>query len=643
MCCFCPNTLKRQSESLSFSDNLCQSTRRTLTKMPLLPVVPDRRDLSENIQKGQFMRKHYTFLKIGSIDCMKKWINIAILFCLAGCAVTPDQSPEVETDVAPQEVLANDVEQNSTIDEEVLYLLMAAELAGQRNQYYLAMDAYLQAAKRVDDPRIAERAVKLGFYLKDDKRTKEALDVWLAKDGKNLGARKFAVLLAIKNADRQAAVENLNALLIDDPAGFQSGLLEMLKVIEKDGRTQFTYDVLEEVNRQQPGQTDVLFLQAILASMLQNKEVAQQKIDEVLQILPDWNKAIIFQAQLAGRNGDLPKARKFLEKAVKQAPEDAQLRKMLLEVLVNAGAIDDAIRVCQNVLDEKPDDGETLFSMALIYIEQNQFEKAESYLEKAYKTPELEGRAAFYLGKIELERKHPDRALAWFDKVVDGQYAFDADLASLSILMNQKRIDEVEKRIKQMESRYPEQKLKILLLKAEFFNRFGKSSEAFDVLTMVLNEAPDNRDILYAQALVAERLGRLDVLEADLQKILQKNPDDVDALNALGYTLTDKTTRYDDAERYLNQALKLQPDMAVIIDSYGWLLYKKGKPEQALDYLRKAYAKEPENEIAAHLVEVLLAVGDFKEAKELFESAYKKSPDDQYLEQFKNRFLSGEQ
>jgi len=356
----------------------------------------------------------------------------------------------------------------------------------------------------------------------------------------------------------------------------------------------------------------VLFLQAILASMLQNKEVAQQKIDEVLQILPDWNKAIIFQAQLAGRNGDLPKARKFLEKAVKQAPEDAQLRKMLLEVLVNAGAIDDAIRVCQNVLDEKPDDGETLFSMALIYIEQNQFEKAESYLEKAYKTPELEGRAAFYLGKIELERKHPDRALAWFDKVVDGQYAFDADLASLSILMNQKRIDEVEKRIKQMESRYPEQKLKILLLKAEFFNRFGKSSEAFDVLTMVLNEAPDNRDILYAQALVAERLGRLDVLEADLQKILQKNPDDVDALNALGYTLTDKTTRYDDAERYLNQALKLQPDMAVIIDSYGWLLYKKGKPEQALDYLRKAYAKEPENEIAAHLVEVLLAVGDFK-------------------------------
>lgn len=573
---------------------------------------------------------------------MNKWINIAILLSLAGCAATPEKPSEAENELAQHEVLADGESRNTVIDEEVLYLLMAAELAGQRNQYDLALDAYLQAAKRVNDPRIAERAVKIGLFLKDERRTQEALSVWLSKDGKNLGARKFAVLLAIKNSDQKAAVDNLNAMLADDPAGFEAGLLEMTKLFEKEGRTQFTYDALEELAKQHPSQPGVLFVQAVLASMLPNNALAQEKIGQVLELQPDWNKAIIFQAQLAGRSGDLVKAREYLEKAVKQAPEDALLRKMLLEVLISTGAYEDAVRLCQSVLDEKPDDAETLFSMALIYSQQNHFEKAENYLEKLLANPDWEGQAGFYLGKIALAQRHPDKALAWFDKVVDGNYAFDADMAAVSLLMNQKRVDDAEQRIRRMEGKYPEQQLRILMVKAELYNQMGKYQEAFDALTSALKDVPDNRDVLYARALVAERLDKLDVLEADLQKILQKKPDDVGALNALGYTLTDRTQRYDEAEKYLEQALKLQPDEAVIIDSYGWLQFKRGRPEQALSYLRKAYEKQPENEIAAHIAEVLWSLGSKKEAKELFDSAYKKSPDDEYLLEFKRRFLSGD-
>lgn len=572
---------------------------------------------------------------------MNKWINIAILFSLAGCAATPEKSPDAQNELMQHEVLSGQEGRNTEIDEEVLYLLMAAEMAGQRNQYDLALDAYLQAAKRVEDPRIAERAVKIGLFLKDERRTQEALEIWLSKDEKNLGARKFAVLLAIKNSDRKATVENLDAMLLDDPAGFESGLLEMVKLFEKEGRIQFTYDALEELAKQHPSESGLLFVQAVLASMLPNNALAQEKLNQVLKLQPDWNKAIIFQAQLAGRSGDMDKARQYLEKAVKQAPDDVRLRKMLIEVLVNTGAYEDAIRVCQNVLDEKPDDGDSLFSMALIYMQQNQLEKAENYLEKLLVNPEWAGQASFYLGKIEAELKHPDKALAWFDKV-DGNYAFDADMAAVSLLMNQKRLDEVEQRIRRMEGKYPDQKLRILMGKAELYNQQGKYQEAFDTLTLALKDVPDNRDVLYARALIAERLGKLDVLEADLKNILQKKPDDVGALNALGYTLADKTNRYDEAEKYLDQALKLQPDEAVIIDSYGWLLFKRGKPDQALFYLRKAYEKQPENEIAAHVAEVLWSLGNKKEAKELFDAAIKKSPDDEYLLEFKKRFLSGE-
>ncbi|MGR8931404.1 MAG: tetratricopeptide repeat protein [Gammaproteobacteria bacterium] len=582
-------------------------------------------------------------IKAGYLICMNKWIGVAIICSLSACAISPEAPPEQESNITPEEALKPRVSNNTVIDEEVLYLLMAAELAGQRNQYDLALDAYLQAAKRVDDPRIAERAVKIGMFLKDEKRTREALEIWLSKSPENLAARKFAALLAIKNADRESAIVNLDAVYQEDPAGFEGGMLEMVKALEKEGRTQFIYDVLEGLAEKHPDEAGLLFLQAVLASMQHDNGLAQQKINRVLELQPDWNRAIIFQAQLAGRSGDMAKAREYLEKAVKQAPGDRQLRKMLLEVLVDAAAYDDAIKLCQSVLDEHPDDGETLFAMALIYLQQNQADKAENYLEKMVNDPDWEGRASFYLGKIELDRERFDKALKWFERAEANGFGFEADVASISLLFNQKRLDEAELRIKKLESKYPDQQLRILMLKAELYNQLGKRQEAFDVLTQVLSKVPDNRDALYARALVAERLNRLDVLESDLRKILDKNPEDVGALNALGYTLADRTQRYEEAEKLLSKAISLQPDEAVIIDSYGWLQFKRGKNELALEYLQKAYAKQQENEIAAHIAEVLWVMGKEKEAKSFFESILKKFPDDEYLLKFKSRFLSDTQ
>lgn len=582
-------------------------------------------------------------MNVGRLNCMKKWIAVAIIISLSGCVTTPETAEDAENKITKQDALLPRVNTNTVIDEEVLYLLMAAELAGQRNQYDLALDAYLQAAKRVDDARIAERAVKIGMFLKDEKRTREALETWLSKDPQNLSARKFAVLLAIKNSDRKVAVENLDALLQNDPAGFEVDMLEILKALEKEGRTQFIYNVLEDLSQKHPDDTGVLFLQAVVASVLRDNVLAQQKISQVLAIKPDWSKAVIFQAQLAGRSGDMDKARVYLEQAVKQAPEDKQLRKMLLEVLINAGAYEDAIRFCQAQLAEKPDDGEMLFSIALIYLQQDQEDKAENYLEKLLGNPEWEGQASFYLGKIEIDQQRPEKALKWFDRAIENDFGFEADMAAVSLLLNQKQLEEAESRIKKMDVKYPDQHLRILLAKAELYNQWGKHQEAFDVLSQALQDSPDNRDVLYARALIAERLDRLDILESDLKKILEKNPDDVGALNAFGYTLTDRTQRYTEAEKYLAKALKLQPDEAVIIDSYGWLQFKLGNYELALEYLRKAYDKQAENEIAAHIAEVLWTVGKTTEAEDFIKPLFKKFPDDEYLLKFKQRFISNEQ
>lgn len=569
---------------------------------------------------------------------------------LAGCASSPEkpiehdtQAPDDKQTVASLEENEPETETETFIEPKVLYLLLAAELAGQRRQYEVALDGYLQAAKLVDDPRIAERAAKIGLFLKDARHTREAVKLWLEREPDNLAARKLAVLAALQNGDKEKAVEHLNAVLRLDPAGFEATLVEMNKVMAKNGRDAFAYEVLDELARQHPDQASIFFVQSLLASHMRQNSLALEKNTKALELQPDWGKALVLQAQLYGRAGDLKAAREYLEKALRQSPGDDKIRKMLAQVLLDTEAYDDAVELYQEVLEDKPDDGESRFAIALIYLQQKELGRAEKFLRELLHDPVWEAQASFYLGRIEYNREHYAKALVWFDRVTQGPMVFDAKMAAVSLLLGQKRFAEAAERIATMERDYPQQRLRILLVKAEMYNETGEHQKAFDLLTDALRSHPDSRDLLYTRALVAERIDRLDVLENDLLKILAKNPDDAGALNALGYTLVDRTERYQEAEAYLQKALQLQPDEAVIIDSYGWLQYKLGNTEAALKYLRQAYDIQPENEIAAHLAEVLWVTGEHGKARRMIEKALQKSPDDRYLLEFKKRFLQGEE
>jgi tetratricopeptide (TPR) repeat protein len=229
--------------------------------------------------------------------------------------------------------------------------------------------------------------------------------------------------------------------------------------------------------------------------------------------------------------------------------------------------------------------------------------------------------------------------LVWFDKVTQGPFEYDAAMAAVSVLLTQKDYAGVEQRLQLISAKFPKERLNTLLLRAEVYNEQKDYQKAFDLLSDALGHSPEHRDLLYSRALIAEKLDRLDVLEADLKMIIQKRPDDAGALNALGYTLVDRTERYQEAEVYLQQAIKLKPDEAVIIDSMGWLRFKQGNTDEALKYLRLAYEKQPESEVAAHLAEVLWVTGKKDEAKRVFELAIIKSPDDEYLLRFKQQFL----
>lgn len=574
--------------------------------------------------------------------------SVIILVFLNSCASSPEKSSAQEEVVEPVKIAepkekTQQSEAKTAIDPDVMYMLMAAEIAGQRGQYAIALEGYMEAAKRVNDPRFAERAAKIAMYMKDSNKTDEAVALWLKQDPNNLTARKIAALSALRTGNKQAAVEHLDTILKIDPAGFEKTAIELASVLQMDGKSEFFYEVLDAVALKNPNQALVYFVQSLLAMEMKNNVLAEKKVQQALAIQPDWDKALIFQAQIAVFSGDLNKAKTLLKNASLKYPENDKLKKLLAQVLIKATEYEAAGEIYKNIVLANPKDVESQIALALVHLQLKRDGKAEDIFKQLLDQPEWKDQASFYLGKIEEKRGHTQKALAWFEKVTEGPLVFESAISAVSLLVKEKRFDKADSQLNLLSSQFPKQKLRIILMRAGLYGQQEQYEKAFNLLTDALVDQPDQKDLLYTRALMAERINKPDVLEADLKKVLAKYPDDAEALNALGYSLLDNADRYPEAETYLQRALKLQPNEAVIMDSFGWLQFKMGKLEQALDYLERAYAKQQESEIAAHLAEVLWALGRKEEARKIFNKAIKKAPEDEYLMDFQKRILSGEE
>jgi tetratricopeptide (TPR) repeat protein len=575
------------------------------------------------------------------------FLAITLVF-LSGCASSPEKPDVLEEVVEPVKIAepkekTQASEEKTAIEPDVMYMLMAAELAGQRGQYAIALQGYMEASKRVKDPRFAERAAKIAMYMKDGHKTDEAVSLWLRQEPENSTARKIAALSALRADNKQAAADHLNTVLKVDPAGFERTALELATVMQNDGKAEFFYEVLDALAVKNPDQAVVYFVQSLLAMEIKNIELAEKKVQQALNIQPDWDRALIFQAQIAVFSGDLTKAKTLLRNAAIKYPENDKLKKLLAQVLIKTAEYEAAAEVYQGIVLANPKDAESQIALALVYLQLDRDGKAEDIFKQLLGQPEWQNQAGFYLGKIEEKRGHTQKALAWFDKVADGPLVFESGLSAVSLLVKDKKFDEADTRLNLLSSRFPKQKLRIILMQAGLYGQQEQYEKGFKLLSDALAVQPEQRDLLYTRALMAERIDKQDVLEADLKKILAKNPDDAEALNALGYSLLDNADRYVDAEKYLQQALKLQPNEAVIMDSFGWLQFKLGKFEQALTYLELAYAKQQESEIAAHLAEVLWALGRKEGARKIFNTAIKRAPEDEYLLDFQKRILGGEE
>ncbi len=523
-------------------------------------------------------------------------------------------------------------------ESELVYLLLAAELAGQRGQYDLALKNYLEAARHNADARVAERATQIALYLKDTNKALEAAILWAERAPKNPSARRVAALLLLKAGRVDEAVEQFRALLALPNPDTEGALIELVKSLDADVPKEQGLEAMAKLVRSFPREAELHFAYALLASSKGEHQLALDEVQRALALHPDWNRARLLQAQVMSQMGDSKAARDAVQRALKGDPQNVRLRLIYAQFLAKTGDFKAAERELQRILDKEPGNHDARFAMASALMEMGQVERAKQEFLDLTEVPKWQSQAYFYLGLIEAKRERLDNSLRWFDRITSGPLRFDAQVNAITALINLGRLGEARQRLGEVRKAFPNEALRLYLLEAELLSKNKDYGAAFDLLSEALEELPGQVELLYARALVAEQVDRVDVLEADLRAVLDKIPDDPNALNALGYTLVDRGERLDEAKGYLDRAISLKPDDPAIMDSYGWLQYRLGNYGAALEYLRRAYDLVPDPEIGAHLGEVLWESGKRQEAKKVWNEALRKDAGHEDMKKIKARY-----
>jgi len=556
--------------------------------------------------------------------------GLALLLGLTGCQL----APVVASGAAGLEPFRTETETAAVrdvpvaaadLDRDPVYQLLVAEFAGKRDQLPLAVTHYLAMAEQTRDRDIVERAARIAVYADDNDAALKASRLWVAVAPENLDARQLLAASLIRSGDGAAALEHLKYVLAKDRSNDGNRFRAIANLLGSEADRQVALSVMEALVATRAGDTDAQVAYALLAMRAENLPKTQEAMERLVSktdINP--NLALAYVALLQ-KQGQAAAGVDFLERALKRAPEDLGLRLLYARLLADDRQFEAARRQFALLERKAPDNADVLYALGLLNLQANKVPEAEGNFLKLAKVPDRESDAAFYLAQIEESRGKQEAALARYQSVTTGSNVFPAQLRRAVLLASLSRLDEARTLLTGIKAEDQAERSQLALTHAEILVANERFDEAMAVYDQALNGVYDMA-LLYNRAMLAERMGKLDLLESDLKAVLAREPDNAQALNALGFTLADRTTRYEEARGLIEKALQVGPRDFYVLDSMGWVLFKLGQAEAAIPYLEEARKIRDDQEVAAHLGEVLWSLGRRKEAREVWNKALKQHP-----------------
>jgi tetratricopeptide (TPR) repeat protein len=513
------------------------------------------------------------------------------------------------------------------LEADPMFKVLSAEFAGQREQMPYAVTQYAALAASTRDPAVAERATRIALFAEDDAAALAAAKRWVLLAPTNLDARQLAATLHVRAGEVEPAVTHLEYFLAHDRSPDDVKLRTVASLLGREEEKATALAVMEKLIADRVSETDTLLLYAVLALRADDLESSQRAMDQLVQkadIKPAIALAYVTALQ---REGKREVAMDFLAKALARTPDEFPLRLLYARFLAESTRFEQAREEFLRLDRQEPGNAEVAFALGLLGIETRRLDEAEERFGQLREHVDYVGSAYFYLGQIAEMREQPELALTEYAKVPEGDSYFQAQLRIAILQGAARKPDEALATLAALQPADEEQARQHVLVEAEILTSNERLEEAMALLDRSLNGTFDSA-LLYSRAMLAERMNRLDVLEADLREIITREPENAEALNALGYTLADRTDRLEEASGFIRQALALNPDSFYVLDSMGWVLFRLGKPEEALPYLEKARALKNDPEVAAHLGEVLWTLGRQAEARALWDSVLKENPDE---------------
>jgi predicted Zn-dependent protease len=529
------------------------------------------------------------------------------------------------------------------LTDELLYKLLTAEIAYQRGEWQAAYITTLTLAQQTRDPRLARRATEIAIGAK---RSEEAL----------AGVRLWRTLSP--NSD-EAEQYYLSFIILGDNLAEAKPILEQrLKEAAPQTRSLMMFQIQRMLSRAKDKADGFAMLEDLLKPYAKLPEAhlalaqgafnkgdttrARQEAEAALKAKPDSELAILTLAQVTPEKVD---ANKVLADFLKRYPKSRDVRMAHARMLVDQKQYEKARNEFQVLLKEQPQDLTTLFALGILSTQINDAAAAEKYLTtylEALSTQPDEERdptqALLILAQIAEERKDSEAALKWLAQIEPGEGYLSAQIKRTQIYSKRGDIATARRMLHEISTSGEREQSQVIIAEGQMLREANQLKEALDVLNAGIKKFPNNTDLLYDYAMLAEKANQLEAMETALRKIMQLAPDNQHAYNALGYSLAERNIRLDEAHALIEKALKLAPEDPFIMDSMGWVQFRLGKLKEAESTLRRAYELRPDAEIAVHLGEVLWVKGQKDDAQRLWRDAQTKDPQNDTLKSTLARF-----
>jgi tetratricopeptide (TPR) repeat protein len=556
-----------------------------------------------------------------------------------GCSSTSTKRAvdRPETDL---QIVGLDEPSGYSNESELIYQVLAGEIAGHMGAIDQAVKHYIAASQVSHDPQIAERATRVALYANDNRNALDAAKRWVELAPESLESRQSLATLYLRNGLPDQAIPHFD-YVINSAKGDRGNrfiLIGATLASEKD--QEMALKAMQSlVERHQTNARAHLAL-ANLALGARQYRLAIKAGNKALEIDPSLIQARGVRARAFMALGETKQALQAMEAAVASAPQNYELRVTYGRMLVQAKLYDEARNQFAHLIKQRPKDPDLLYTLGLLNLQQQHYDAATKNFMALLESGEHAAAGHYYLGRVAEERGFYNKAKQWYLKVGEGEYYLDAQIRIADVLVKLGSLQGAREHFTKVRAEVPDEaeSVKLYLAEGQLLRDAELYHAGMQVYNRALTEHSGNGDLLYARALMAEKIDRLDVLEADLRAILAKDPNNATALNALGFTLADRNERIQEAFQYIKRALEVRPDDPTVIDSMGWVQFRMGNYTVAEQYLRRAFEMMQDAEIAGHLSELIWEKGDKKEARNLLQRALEKDPDHEYLQDLHQRF-----